>query len=88
MQQQGIDLLDVGAQAIRSEAVGLETLASRLSNSFVDAVTCILHARGRVVVAGMGKSGHIGKKSLPPSHRLERHRYSCILPKLAMAIWG
>lgn len=62
MQQQGIDLLDVGAQAIRSEAVGLEKLACYLSNSFVDAVTCILQASGRVVVAGMGKSGHVGKK--------------------------
>ncbi len=56
------DLLEIGTQAIRNEVIGLEKLASLLSNSFVDAVTCILQARGRVVVAGMGKSGHIGKK--------------------------
>lgn len=62
IQHQSINLLEIGSQTIRSEAVGLEKLANCLNSGFVDAATCILQAKGRVVVAGMGKSGHIGKK--------------------------
>ena len=45
---------------IESDAVlGLK---SRVGPSFVDAVRKILEVRGRVVVMGMGKSGHVGRK--------------------------
>ena len=45
---------------IESDAVlGLK---SRVGPSFVDAVRKILDVRGRVVVMGMGKSGHVGRK--------------------------
>ncbi|MDP9931769.1 arabinose-5-phosphate isomerase [Variovorax paradoxus] len=45
---------------IESDAVlGLKT---RVGPSFVDAVRKILEVRGRVVVMGMGKSGHVGRK--------------------------
>ena len=37
-------------------------LAEGLDGSFSDAVELILKARGRVIVSGMGKSGHIGRK--------------------------
>lgn len=49
------DTLDIEAGAI----LGLK---ERINQSFVAAVQAILAVRGRVVVMGMGKSGHIGRK--------------------------
>lgn len=46
--------------AIESRAIA--EVAARLDDAFNRAVTAILHSRGRVVVTGMGKSGHIGRK--------------------------
>ncbi len=44
------------------EAEAVLGLKSRIGPSFVDAVHRILEVRGRVVVMGMGKSGHVGRK--------------------------
>ncbi len=44
------------------EANEINALASRLNGQFTDAVAMILQCKGRVVVSGMGKSGHIGGK--------------------------
>src|SRR6516225_6620232 len=44
------------------EAAAVLGLKGRVGPSFVDAVRKILDVRGRVVVMGMGKSGHIGRK--------------------------
>ncbi|MBA3695868.1 MAG: KpsF/GutQ family sugar-phosphate isomerase [Methylotenera sp.] len=44
------------------EASEIEVLSKRLDGNFVDAVELILRCQGRVVVSGMGKSGHIGGK--------------------------
>ncbi len=49
-------------QVLDIEADALRALAGRLDHAFVDAVRLILACRGRVVVSGMGKSGHIGSK--------------------------
>jgi arabinose-5-phosphate isomerase len=49
------DTLDIEAGAV----LGLKV---RINQSFVAAVQAILSVRGRVVVMGMGKSGHIGRK--------------------------
>jgi arabinose-5-phosphate isomerase len=49
------DTLDIEAQAL----LGLKP---RLGASFAAAVAAVLHGRGRVVVMGMGKSGHVGRK--------------------------
>jgi len=51
-----------GAEVIKIEAEALELLANSLEGSFVDACEAILSTAGRVVVTGMGKSGHIGRK--------------------------
>jgi len=45
---------------IEADAVG--ALATRVDGRFADAVRLLLACRGRVVVTGMGKSGHIGRK--------------------------
>lgn len=44
------------------EANEINALATRLDGQFTDAVALILQCKGRVVVSGMGKSGHIGGK--------------------------
>ena len=44
------------------EAAAVEALAHRLNDQFTQSVDLILHCQGRVVVSGMGKSGHIANK--------------------------
>ena len=44
------------------EAAAVQGLKSRVGASFVEAVRRILALQGRVVVMGMGKSGHVGRK--------------------------
>ena len=55
--------LDTGRDVIRTEIAALEALAETLGASFSEAVSMILHAKGRVIVSGMGKSGHIARKT-------------------------
>lgn len=56
------DHITIGRRVIRREADALGMLADALGNSFADAVALILKAQGRIVVSGMGKSGHIARK--------------------------
>src|SRR5256714_94143 len=44
------------------EAAAVLGLKSRTNEAFAKAVEAMFHVRGRVVVMGMGKSGHIGRK--------------------------
>lgn len=55
-------IIERGAAVIRTAAAALELLASSLDDTFILACNAILGARGRVVITGMGKSGHIGRK--------------------------
>ena len=52
----------MGRRVVAVEADGLSRLADALDGTFADAVDAILACRGRVIVSGMGKSGHIGRK--------------------------
>ncbi|TKW66673.1 MAG: KpsF/GutQ family sugar-phosphate isomerase [Paracoccus denitrificans] len=54
--------LDTARRVIATESEGLAMLSAGLGDSFDRAVEVILAARGRVVVSGMGKSGHIARK--------------------------
>jgi arabinose-5-phosphate isomerase len=56
------DILAVGRRVIAREAEALGMLESVLGESFVAAVQLILDAPGRVIVSGMGKSGHVARK--------------------------
>jgi arabinose-5-phosphate isomerase len=58
----GAGLLALARAALQTEIDGLQAMAARLDERFVQAVTTLLHCRGRVVVTGMGKSGHVGRK--------------------------
>ena len=55
-------ILERGVEVVRTEAAALQLLASSLDDSFIMACNAILGSRGRVVITGMGKSGHIGRK--------------------------
>lgn len=55
-------MLDLARRVLRIEAQEVEALARRLDSRFADAVSLVLACRGRVVVSGMGKSGHVGRK--------------------------
>jgi len=54
--------LALAARTLDIEAQALAGVKSRLSSSFTQAVQTILASSGRVVVMGMGKSGHVGRK--------------------------
>ena len=54
--------LDTARRVLRTEAEGLQSLADHLPADFVEVVKLLLQARGRVIVSGMGKSGHIARK--------------------------
>ncbi len=60
------DALASAARTLEAERAGLDALADALRHDlggpFAAAVKAILAAQGRVVVSGMGKSGHVGRK--------------------------
>ncbi|OWY16556.1 KpsF/GutQ family sugar-phosphate isomerase [Thioclava sp. JM3] len=56
------DYSDIARRVIGIEVAGLEALAASLDGEFSRAVAMILETEGRVIVSGMGKSGHIGRK--------------------------
>jgi arabinose-5-phosphate isomerase len=56
------DALATARRVLRLEAEALGALAGALDGAFVAAVETILAAEQRVIVSGMGKSGHVGRK--------------------------
>jgi arabinose-5-phosphate isomerase len=61
----GVDparVLSLAQDVLATEAGAITALAARLGDAFVAAVSLILDCRGRVVVSGIGKSGHIARK--------------------------
>lgn len=56
------DLLDLARAVLQIEAEAVGALALRLGEAFVQSVRLVLDCRGRVVVSGIGKSGHIARK--------------------------
>jgi arabinose-5-phosphate isomerase len=55
-------LIEMGREALRIEARAVAALVDRLGDDFARACGMLLACRGRVVVSGMGKSGHVGGK--------------------------
>ena len=55
-------LLQLAHDTLAIEANALLGLQKKLTTSFVQAVRAVLQVRGRVVIMGMGKSGHVGRK--------------------------
>ena len=59
---EGQDALQVARAVLRTEAAGLQALAAGLDGNFGRAVDLLASVSGRVVVSGMGKSGHVARK--------------------------
>lgn len=57
-----INVIKRGKQVLDIEAKAVQTLKSRIGNSFKRALEIILKTKGRVVVSGMGKTGIIAQK--------------------------
>src|ERR1700721_210525 len=53
---------DIGKQVIEREIEGLKALDVVFATTFDAAVTKILQLRGRLIISGMGKSGHVARK--------------------------
>jgi arabinose-5-phosphate isomerase len=54
--------IELGLAVLRTEAEAVSALTERLDQGFHDACDLVLGCTGRIVVTGMGKSGHIGNK--------------------------
>jgi len=57
-----VDDIEVARSVLAAEAAGLRALAASLDHRFAAAVERLAACTGRVVVSGMGKSGHVGRK--------------------------
>ena len=62
MTPQQKELLEIGRKSLRNEISTLERIESTLDTSFIQAVEMILECRGKIILTGMGKSGHIARK--------------------------
>ena len=56
------EYLNTARRVIETEMAGLQQLAGSLGENFDRAVEIMLAVKGRVIVSGMGKSGHVGRK--------------------------
>jgi arabinose-5-phosphate isomerase len=54
--------IELGLAVLRTEAEAITALTERLDQGFHDACDLVLNCNGRIVVTGMGKSGHIANK--------------------------
>ncbi len=62
LSSQKLDSSGIAQRVLKIEGNALLALADSLPADFSAAVDLILHGKGRVIVSGMGKSGHIGRK--------------------------
>lgn len=56
------NFIEIGRRTIQIEKDAIEALLTRVDEDFTNACRLMLQCRGRIVVAGMGKSGHIARK--------------------------
>jgi arabinose-5-phosphate isomerase len=56
------DVLQFGREILHDEARALDALADSLDGPFEEAVGLILGCRGKLIVSGLGKSGHVARK--------------------------
>ena len=58
----GDSVLTFGREVLHDEARALDALADSLGESFETAVALVLACHGKLIVSGLGKSGHVGRK--------------------------
>ncbi|MEI8131189.1 MAG: SIS domain-containing protein [Leptolinea sp.] len=62
LQSSSDEILAFGKMVLSQEANALQLISESLGHSFVEAVNLILNSNNRVIIIGLGKSGHVGKK--------------------------
>ena len=55
-------VVDQAKEGLRQQANAIADLADRLNNSFAHATELLYQTGGHVIVTGVGKSGHVGRK--------------------------
>lgn len=56
------DFIEIAQKVFQEEILELQAIASRLNDSFNDAVEAIYNTKGKLVIVGVGKSAHIANK--------------------------
>ena len=56
------DVLKFGREILHDEARALDALAESLGGPFEEAVRLVLQCKGKLIVSGLGKSGHVARK--------------------------
>ena len=62
MKNNSIDIIKTAQEVLEIEANEIIRISKNISESFVEAVNLIINCNGRIVLSGMGKSGHIARK--------------------------
>ena len=57
-----VSVIEFGRAILHDEARALDALADSLGSPFEDAVALIYNCKGKLIVSGLGKSGHVGRK--------------------------
>ena len=83
-----LDFQKVALETLRIEENALQILATQIDGRFSRACEIILQCTGRLVITGIGKSGHIGRKWRRPLLRPEHPHSLCIRVKPVMATWA
>lgn len=55
-------LCSLALAVVETQAAAIQALTSRIDQAFINACECLLACTGRIIVIGMGKSGHIARK--------------------------
>lgn len=56
------DIIKIAQRVLKAEMQGLEKISSTLDDNLVQAIELILASSGKIIVSGVGKSGHVAKK--------------------------
>ena len=56
------DVISVAKHCLQDEAEAIMNLIPKLDDNFEKAVDLVINSKGRLIVTGVGKSGHIGAK--------------------------
>jgi len=56
------DFINIAKQVLNIEADAVKAMSNQLDENFINACNIILESQGRLIVVGIGKSGHIGNK--------------------------
>ncbi|MBN2072609.1 MAG: SIS domain-containing protein [Actinobacteria bacterium] len=56
------EIIDFAKKAMKCEISNIKKMADHIDDNFYDAVNMIMNCKGKVIIMGLGKSGHVGKK--------------------------